>query len=103
MGALSRTCSLPVDPTTFPALLRRNTKEHGGERAIVTVDDAITYAELDARSAHVAVRLVAAGVTKGARVGLQAPNGIEWAVVAAGVMRVGAVLVPLSTLLKAPE
>ena len=40
---------------------------------------------------------------KGARVGLLAPNGIEWAVTAAAVMRIGGVLVPLSTLLRPPE
>ena len=48
-------------------------------------------------------RLVAAGVGKGARVGLLAPNGIEWALIAAAVTRVGGVLVPLSTLLRPPE
>src|SRR5262245_13378460 len=31
------------------------------------------------------------------------PNGIEWATAAFAVMRVGAVLVPLSTLLRPPE
>jgi acyl-CoA synthetase (AMP-forming)/AMP-acid ligase II len=36
-------------------------------------------------------------------VGLLAPNGIEWAVMAAAVLRTGAVLVPLSTLLRPPE
>jgi acyl-CoA synthetase (AMP-forming)/AMP-acid ligase II len=36
-------------------------------------------------------------------VGLLAPNGIEWAVTAAAVMRIGGVLVPLSTLLRPPE
>jgi acyl-coenzyme A synthetase/AMP-(fatty) acid ligase len=46
-------------------------------------------------------RLVAAGVGKASRVGLLAPNSVEWAVTAAAVMRIGAVLVPLSTLLKA--
>ena len=94
---------MPVDVATFPGLVRRNTERHGAERAIVTADDAITYAQLDERSAAVAARLVASGVTKGARVGLLAPNGIEWAVVASAVMRIGAVLVPLSTLLRRPE
>ena len=94
---------MPGEPTTFPALVRRNTEERGSERVIVTADDAVTFAELDARSAAIAGRLVAAGVTKGTRVGLLAPNGIEWAVTSAAVMRIGAVLVPLSTLLKPPE
>ena len=59
--------------------------------------------QLDDASRALAARLVAAGVGKGARVGLLAPNGIEWAVIAAAVLRVGGVLVPLSTLLRPPE
>jgi acyl-CoA synthetase (AMP-forming)/AMP-acid ligase II len=35
--------------------------------------------------------------------GLLMPNGIEWATVALAVMRVGAVPVPVSTLLRPPE
>ena len=31
------------------------------------------------------------------------PNGVEWAVIAIALMRMGAVLVPLSTLLRPPE
>jgi acyl-coenzyme A synthetase/AMP-(fatty) acid ligase len=50
-----------------------------------------------------AAGLVAAGVNKGDRVALLAPNGIDWAVTTLAVMRMGAVLVPLSTLLRPPE
>ena len=63
----------------------------------------ITYAELDDRSAALAARFVAAGVVKGDRLALLAPNGIDWAVTAFAAMRIGAVLVPLSTLLRPPE
>jgi acyl-CoA synthetase (AMP-forming)/AMP-acid ligase II len=90
-------------PITIPGLLARNTAEYGSKPAIVTVDDRITHAELDERSLALAGRLVAAGVSKAARVGLMAPNGIDWVVTALAVTRVGAVLVPLSTLLKPPE
>ena len=43
------------------------------------------------------------GVAKGTRVGLLMPNGVDWAVIAISLMRMGAVLVPLSTLLRPPE
>jgi len=69
----------------------------------VSDDRSITHAELEGESRSLAARLVAAGVAKGARVGLLAPNGVEWAVTAAAVLRIGAVLVPLSTLLRPPE
>jgi acyl-CoA synthetase (AMP-forming)/AMP-acid ligase II len=89
--------------STFPALLQRNRAEQGDKRAIVTEERAITHAALDDESRAFAARLVAAGVGKDARVGVVLPNGIEWAVIAAAVWRVGGVLVPLSTLLRPPE
>jgi acyl-CoA synthetase (AMP-forming)/AMP-acid ligase II len=88
---------------TLPALLGRNAASHGGKPAIVTAEAAITHRELEERSTALAARLVAAGVARSSRVGLLAPNGIDWVVVAAAVWRVGAVLVPLSTLLRRPE
>ena len=90
-------------PATLPRLLRRNRDEHGAKAALVTEDRSITHAGLDAESRSLAARLVAAGVGKGDQVGLLLPNGIDWAVVAAAVARVGGVLVPLSTLLRPPE
>ena len=47
--------------------------------------------------------LVARGIGKGTRVGLLMSNGVDWAVIASALARVGAVLVPLSTLLRPPE
>jgi acyl-CoA synthetase (AMP-forming)/AMP-acid ligase II len=88
---------------TIPALLAARQRTDGAMRAIVTEQDAITYAALDDESAALASRLVAAGVAKGDRVGLLAPNGIDWAVHAMAVLRIGAILVPLSTLLRPPE
>ena len=73
--------------TTLPALLRRNRELHGTKPAIVTDDRVITHAELDTDSCALAARFVAAGIGKGARVGLLLPNGIEWAVIAAAVSR----------------
>jgi acyl-CoA synthetase (AMP-forming)/AMP-acid ligase II len=88
---------------TLPLLLRRNRAAAPDRPVVVSDDGTITHAELDDRSRKLAGRLVAAGVSKASRVGLMAPNGIEWVLAAVAVMRVGAVLVPLSTLLKPPE
>jgi acyl-CoA synthetase (AMP-forming)/AMP-acid ligase II len=91
------------DAETIPALLAHRRGADADRRALVTAEGAVTYAELDDASAGQAARLVAAGVVKGDRVGLLAPNGIAWATTALAVMRVGGVLVPLSTLLRPPE
>ena len=84
------------DPDPVLAAVMRAPARTGAARTI-------SYAELDVASADLAARLVGDGVVKGDRVALLAPNGIEWAVTAYAVLRVGAVLVPLSTLLRPPE
>ena len=95
--------SSPDDAETIPALLTLRRRTAPDRPALVTEDAAITYAELDDASADLAARLGGDGVAKGDRVALLAPNGIDWAVIAYAVLRVGAVLVPLSTLLRPPE
>lgn len=92
-----------TDVVTIPELLTERARTLGNVTAIVSDDDAIGFDELDVRTFDRARRFVAAGMTRGTRVGLLAPNGIDWAVTALAVMRIGAVLVPLSTLLKPPE
>ena len=94
---------MPTDGDSIPRLLARRRAGDGDVRALVDDDGAITYGELDDASRVLAARLVAAGTRKGDRVGLLLPNGIVWATTALAVMRVGAVLVPLSTLLRPPE
>ncbi len=94
---------MDVESPTIPAFLRRRAFHSPDLAALVHDDEAISYRLLDERSRALAARLVAAGVGKRSRVGVLMPNGIEWATVAYAVLRVGAVLVPLSTLLKPPE
>jgi len=90
-------------PPTLPRILRHNAVAYGGKAAVVGDDATVSHAGLDEQSRALAARLVAAGVAKSSRVGLLAPNGAAWAVTAAAVMRTGATLVPLSTLLRPPE
>jgi acyl-CoA synthetase (AMP-forming)/AMP-acid ligase II len=92
-----------VTADTVPALLALRTAACPQREAIVDDSARITYAELGRRSKERAAWLVAKGVNKGHRVALSMPNGIEWAINAYAVMRIGAVLVPLSTLLRTPE
>jgi len=94
---------MELEAQTIPALLARRLDHDAELQAIVTNDQSVSYAELNAASASLAARLVAEGVVKGDRVALLAPNGVEWATIAYGVLRIGAVLVPLSTLLRPPE
>jgi len=92
-----------VNAETIPALLLQRAAEFPTLEAVVGDDERLSYAELNRRSVDRAAWLVAQGVNKGHRVALLMQNGIEWAVNAYAVMRLGAVLVPLSTLLRTPE
>lgn len=71
--------------------------------AVVDPTSRITYAELDAETRSLAASFVAAGVGKGSVVGLVMPNGVPWVRNALALIRIGAVLVPLSTLLTPRE
>jgi acyl-CoA synthetase (AMP-forming)/AMP-acid ligase II len=88
---------------TLPALVRRWAEEQSEKAFVVTDDDALTYGELDRRSAAIAARFAQLGVGKGTRVGVLMPNGTAWPVVAFGASRAGATIVPLSTFLRPPE
>lgn len=91
------------DTLTIPDLLRHRAEVDGDVAALITGTERISYRALDAESARLASFLAMSGVAKGARVGLMMPNGIGWAVASFAIMRLGAVLVPLSTLLRPPE
>ena len=63
----------------------------------------MAWAELCAASRVAAKKLVALGVGKGTRVGFLCSNRIEWLPIAFGALRIGAILVPFSTLWKRDE
>jgi long-chain acyl-CoA synthetase len=70
----------------------------------VALDNAVlTYAELDQRSARVAGMLAALGVRPGDRVAIMLPNVPDFAVIYYGILRAGAVVVPMNPLLKERE
>jgi acyl-CoA synthetase (AMP-forming)/AMP-acid ligase II len=75
----------------------------GDKPFLIDTMSRIGYAELADTTSELAAGFVAAGVTKGSRVGLIMPNGVRWAQIAIALTRIGAVLVPLSTLLTGPE
>jgi acyl-CoA synthetase (AMP-forming)/AMP-acid ligase II len=84
-------------PTVSDVLARR-ARESGALDYVVTPTDRLTYRDAERRSADLARRLLATGVGKGSRVGLFFPNGVEWVVWWLAASRIGAVVVPLSTL-----
>jgi len=94
---------MPEYPNTIDRLVRLRATEHSGKPMVIDTATPISYAELDATTHDLAAAFVAAAVTKGTRVGLIMPNGVRWVQTAVAVTRIGAVLVPLSTLLAPRE
>ncbi|MFJ4840590.1 long-chain fatty acid--CoA ligase [Streptomyces sp. NPDC088746] len=66
-------------------------------------EQVITYAELDERTARAAALLKSNGVRNGDRVALMLPNVPEFVVLYYGILRAGAVVVPMNPLLKTRE
>lgn len=110
MGGRLRTFTyepLPYEPV-MPTMLANLVAAHRDNDFIVSsvgdgTDERITYGEADIRSGEMARRLIAAGVAKGTRVGILAPNGPDFVVAFLAATRIGAVAVPINTFFQPPE
>jgi fatty-acyl-CoA synthase len=78
---------------------------HGDSPAIVSGHQGTrwTYAEMDEQVERCARALMAEGVEKGDRVGIWAPNVVEWVVVQFATARVGAIMVNINPSYRAHE
>ncbi|MBK8469141.1 MAG: long-chain fatty acid--CoA ligase [Candidatus Phosphoribacter sp.] len=85
------------------SILRDSARRDPGHPAIVTPSETVSYGELDRRSDTVAAGLIAAGVTPGDSVALQLPSIPEFVVGLHGILKAGAVMIPLNTLYKSGE
>jgi acyl-CoA synthetase (AMP-forming)/AMP-acid ligase II len=88
-------------PDTIDALLHHHAAST--KPMVIDPDTRISYAELDAGTRELAAGLIRAGIAKGSRVGLIMPNSADWVRIALAITRIGAILVPLSTLLTSRE
>jgi acyl-CoA synthetase (AMP-forming)/AMP-acid ligase II len=98
----------PEAAETMGQLVRAAAAAYGDDLAITLtgggrVDETATFRELDQRSAELARGLLARGVGKGSRIGFIYGNGPGFAVALAAIARIGAIAVPISTLIKANE
>ncbi|MDM3974976.1 class I adenylate-forming enzyme family protein [Mycobacterium marseillense] len=90
-------------PSTIDQLVRLRARHDADTPMVIDPTARISYRELDITTRDLAAAFVEAGVGKGSRVGLIMPNGTRWVQIAIALTRIGAVLVPLSTLLQAGE
>lgn len=97
-----------MEAQTFPQLIRAAAKAYGDALAVTlsgtTIpDQAITFSQIERKSAQLARGLAARGVGKGTRVGFICGNGPDFVLTLFAIARIGAVAVPISTLIKANE
>ncbi|WP_285260371.1 FadD3 family acyl-CoA ligase [Halopseudomonas bauzanensis] len=90
-------------PASIPALVLQAAELHGSLPALEDGGQCVSYAELPQRMLAVARAVMAAGIQRGDRVVLWAPNSIDWVLLALGLQAAGAVLVPLNTRMKGAE
>src|SRR4051812_35496006 len=94
----SGTATVPLLGETIDANLKRAVEQFADREAFVDVASGrrFTYTELDAAVQDVARGLLARGVGKGDRVGIWAPNTVEWVLVQYATARIGAILVNIN-------
>jgi acyl-CoA synthetase (AMP-forming)/AMP-acid ligase II len=98
----------PKSATTFPQFVRAAASAYGEMVAITLKGETIpreslTFADLNRKSGELARGLIARGAGKGTRIGFIYGNGPSFAVILAAISRIGAVAIPISTLLKSNE
>jgi acyl-CoA synthetase (AMP-forming)/AMP-acid ligase II len=93
----------PSSADTLPQLIQQAAACYGNKIAISDGDYQLSYQQLDTSRIAAARAFLAAGLNKGDRIAIWAPNIPLWIMAAIGAQSVGAVLVPLNTRLKGPE
>ncbi|GLY00180.1 MULTISPECIES: long-chain fatty acid--CoA ligase [Actinoplanes] len=84
-------------------LLEDSARHHPDRAAVVLGPQRLTYAQVDAAANQVANLLVDHGIRPGDKVALTCPNLPYFPVVYYGILKAGAVVVPLNVLLKGRE
>src|SRR5215218_9997552 len=101
----SGVASKPLIGETIGENLERTVARFGDREALVVRHQGVrlTYAELDARVNALARGLLGAGLRKGDRVGIWAPNRAEWALVQFATAKAGIILVNINPAYRTSE
>ncbi len=84
-------------------LVRDAAQRFGDREALRSEGRGMSFAELDAATASVAAAFAAHGITAGDRVAMMVSNGLDFPVCWLGLLRLGAVALPVNTRLKSAD
>ncbi len=90
-----------INPDSYGSLvqvLEESFKTYASRKAFISMDKAITYAELDAASSAFGAYLQSLGLKKGDRVAVMMPNVLQYPVAIAGILRAGLTVVNVNPL-----
>jgi acyl-CoA synthetase (AMP-forming)/AMP-acid ligase II len=90
-------------PGTLPDLVATAAAQFADAEAVADGERRVSFVELAALTRRAAAVCVDHGVQPGDRVGIWAPNTLDWVVAALGTLTAGAALVPLNTRFKGEE
>ena len=90
-------------PPTIPHLAQAAAQRFGAAAAILEAGETWSYQQLWNKVRQAASALLRAGITRGDRIAIWAPNRKEWIVAAIASQLAGAAVVPLNTRLKGGE
>src|SRR3954452_8837627 len=95
----------PLLGETIGASLERTVGQHSGREALVVrhQDVRLTYAELNEQVDRLARALLAAGLGKGDRLGIWAPDCVEWVLVQFASAKAGVILVNVNPAYRTSE
>ncbi|MEL6946164.1 MAG: long-chain-fatty-acid--CoA ligase [Pseudomonadota bacterium] len=79
-------------------LLEESFQKYRNDKAYVLMDKAMTYGELDEKSAAMAAYLQGLGLQQGDRVAIMMPNVLQYPVALAGILRAGLIAVNVNPL-----
>lgn len=88
---------------TLPQLVSQAARVHGDRIAVSDGVVELSYRQLDEARIEAGRAFLAAGLGKGDRIAIWAPNIYQWIIAAIGAQSVGGVLVPLNTRMKGAE
>jgi long-chain acyl-CoA synthetase len=84
-------------------MLEKVARQYGTKTAVALGDQRLSYAELDEASNRVANALLEVGLSKGDRVAMLLSNSPEFTIIYFGIVKIGAIAVPLDTRYKLDE